>query len=327
MPMLSTRMLIWVGWGAVYLALLLGWRSGFHVWSQINDFHYGTWLQFAPIENFTPGEAPGLGLSAHLPRVALTLPILVAAKAVGRTPHEVFTVVAVALLAWSAWLLGRASGRRDAGFWVVLSGLSLAMNGRMIFALAGASLLIWAAARQRSAPQLFLATFTACFFCSVSSGALPVAVAAVGLLLVDRWKTDRAARHALLATLVLALPWFLASIEKNVSYYAKTEQGVLLGLLSHGLGQVLMSGHLAWMLAGTAAATLTVAWAWPRVRPRAMDFHAQLSLPPFALTLLALGAAGGLFGYSTAVMAVPGVLVVGACTLTWWRRRPAQPTA
>ena len=44
MPMLSTRMLIWVGWGAVYLALLLGWRSGFHVWSQINDFHYGTYI-------------------------------------------------------------------------------------------------------------------------------------------------------------------------------------------------------------------------------------------------------------------------------------------
>lgn len=320
----TVRAATWLAWGVVYLGLLWAWKGGFLVWGQINDFYHATPLQFAPIPNFVPGEPSGVGIPAQLPRAMLMLPVLVIGKVLGVSPHVVFTIVGVGLVAWSAWLLGRASGRRDEGFWIALGALSLAMNGRMLWALAGASLLLWAAAGRREPKRLFLACFTAAFFCTVSTGAFSIAVAAIGWLLVQRWRTHREARQPLIGVLVFAAPWFLSAIEKNVSYFARSEDGVVAGLLGHGMGRLLLlAGHMPWMLPLALGLIALGWWLWPRLR----GWLGTLGLPPFTLELLALGLAGGLFGYSTAVLAAPAALVVAAAAATRLRQKLTSPTA
>src|SRR5690606_12521267 len=81
----------------VALALLyfLGLKQ-FHLWSQINDFFYGTFFQYEPIENFVPSEKTTLFL--HSLRAGLLFPVVFLAKTTGLSIDLIFSSVCTALI-------------------------------------------------------------------------------------------------------------------------------------------------------------------------------------------------------------------------------------
>ena len=300
-------------WTLSYLLLLWQWRHGFHLWNQINDLYHGTGFQYAPIDPAAWSEPAPLALFAQLPRMALAFPVLAIARALQADPHLVFTAAGIMLVAASAWWLARASERRLDGYWVALSALSLAMNGRMLFGLAGAALLLWASARPLSGAARFTALLAGLWLCSVSTGTVAVACLWVAWLLWDWWRDAPRERWPTALALLVASPWFVAALAKNALYFLDTEAGVWLGLLGHGVGRMLASlpDMLSWQFA-----TILLALGW-RFRARVTKllrlWHPAVEAYPF----LALSLFGGLFGYSTLIMVVPPGLALLASALPW----------
>ena len=317
---MRTRTLPVLAWTVAYLLLLFFWRSGFHLWSQVNDLYHGTMWQYAPIDEAAWVEPQPLAWFAQWPRMALAFPVVALARLAGWNAHGVFSGVALLLLAGGAWCLGRATGRRVGGFWIALTALSLGMNGRMLFGLAGACLLLWTAAVPLRSPVRLLALLAGLLLCSVSTGSLVIAGLWIVWLLYDGWRAGPAERWPLWAALVIGLPWLAAALAKNALYFLDTEAGVVLGLLGHGVGRMLGSvpDMLGWQL---SAAVLLVGWRFRGAIGRTLRrWHPTLEAYPF----LILSLFGGLFGYSTMIMAVPPALALAASALESWRVIPAR---
>lgn len=283
------------------------------------------------------------------PRYAVVYPSVVLAHELHVPLNEAFTAYGCGLLAVEAFVLflvvGQLSRREGAqvpaaGVLIVVMvlGIATAMNGRLIPAHLGMSLILLAQTtsiqRKRTAVWLWILTGGGLFLALMTTGtavAALVQVAGGGLLLQIRARQDRGRSLVALSLLLLLIgPFVWQGMEKNVQFFGGPSAGfesvieAFPGLLTHGAGSLLLVSPLALVvgiLTGLIAARLFLLIFTPMVRggdPQAALF---LCLPVAFVT--------GLFGYSTLTMGLPAlevltaVWILRASRLAVGRRRTA----
>lgn len=206
-----------------------------------------------------------------------------------------------------------------AGFAILIGGIASQMNGRLIPAHIGIGLILLALARilvsRRIGLREGLLIVAGMLLSHMTSGTGLVAYATLvaGTLLVAAQRIDRA---RVLATLwvvtVLFAPLLLGDFLKNLDYYGGGP-GAVITMLDHGPGVLLRRAPWTAPLALAAVlAAIGLAWRF-RLRlaaiPRAL-WPASIAVPVTGL--------GGLYGFSTLSMALPGLLVLTmAAALVW----------
>jgi len=267
---------------------------------------------------------------SHALRFTLMWPVIQLAAITGAPVDTVFSWVvgAVVLLtahlvdrtrslvvdeAWR-WHLGRA------GTFLLFVGLSLFMNGRLSFAFLGMALLLYVLVRrglQRASNLRTVVWFPlVLLLASVSSGTFTVALgtmlAWVVTLLLARYPSVRLRDAVLLAPVAagaLALsPLMQLYVLKNVDFYGGGIQGFF-NMLNHGPGEFIsvLGPEIITPLAlsGLLLGGFVVAVVLTR-RPAIA--------PPTVSVVVA--AAVGVFGYSTLLMGLPGLVVLAGVLLT-----------
>jgi hypothetical protein len=222
------------------------------------------------------------------------------------------------------WHAGRAVS------FVVFVGLSLFMNGRLSFAFLGMALLLYVLVRRGLGRASNLRTVVwfplVLWLASVSSGTFTVALGTMTVwvvtLLFTRYPSVRLRDAVLLAPLAagaLALsPLVLLYVRKNVDFHGGGLQGFF-NMLNHGPGMVIamVGPEIVAPLAtiGLLLGGFVVALVLTRQRAIA---------PPTVAIVVAMSV--GVFGFSTLLMGLPGLVVLAGALLTPTRfRRPPEP--
>jgi hypothetical protein len=239
----------------------------------------------------------------------------------GYDPHTVFTLLCLVLTTASACLLARAGavflpGREDAlRVWTFLplALVTIAMNGRLIPAFFGLSLLLalhveLAAGRPRAWGWFLAGQLLALLALSVSSGSFAVGAVACGgswiALAASRWRDSlrRSTLLALLATALLLSGALVAAFARKALHFFG---GDPLGVLGHGAGALLLPYGPVVALGGVVVICVSaVAATWLIRFPAGPGIH--LRLPIAASVIL------GLCGWSTLVTALPALILVVA---------------
>jgi hypothetical protein len=217
------------------------------------------------------------------------------------------------------WHAGRA------GVFAVFVGLSLFMNGRLSFAFLGMAILLLVLVRRGldgiGNVRTILWFPVILWLASVSSGTFAVALGTMIVypvtLLFARFPSVRMGDALLLAPLAvgtLALsPLSLLFLRKNVDFYGGGIKGFF-NMLNHGPGRMIYLigpevltplALLGLLLGGFVAAVVLT-------RRRAVA-------PPTVAVALAVSV--GVFGYSTLMMALPGMVLLLSAALTPTRFR------
>lgn len=210
------------------------------------------------------------------------------------------------------------------GFSVLVAAIASQMNGRLIPAHLGMTLIVLALAHivvaRRIALREGLLIVLGMVLSHMTSGTglVAYAVLVAGTGLVVGLRIDRARMAATLWLVsVLFAPLLFGDLIKNLDYYGGGV-GAVLTMLDHGPGILLRRQPWTVPLAVLAAAGL-VAGVWRgrarlRVIPRAL-LPAALAVPVTAV--------GGLYGFSTLSMALPALLILlMAAAITWSGREP-----
>lgn len=305
------------GWGLtlVYLVLIAVGFKQFSIWQQILDLQLQDPIQLLR------------SLHPHALRLTVVLPYLFLAQKTGLPADWLFSLaigvsmVATSIMA-SAMLSAVAfgNGRYRFGAYLLVAvpifTLSLVMNGRIAFAMAGVTLIAFQQTfwfeRFKSSRSIHPAwQVLGLWLASVSSGTL-----AVAFLLVILGNTGASlSRFPMLArrnvpSLVaaaigglLVLPVVAVGFAKNVRFFGGGIQGFF-AMLHHGAGKVLPPDPLLFALSAIAfvAGGLVVAREVFRL------VQSPSGRGPLYLTVL-LGIAGGSFGFSTLACAAPAYLV------------------
>ena len=286
----------------------------FSLWDQVAD------LWTAQVDIF------GALDHAHGLRYLLVYPVYIISDWVGIDPDLAYSVAAGMMTLGTAHLVAATIGRlrgsehQTWGVTLVVGALfitvSLFMNGRIVPAMLGISLLLhllvkWEIQTPRWSSAIAQILF-AFLLVSVSSGTFIVA-----LLVFYNWLVyhtislvrqkefhKREAMLLLTSGLFLALiaPLTLALFEKNLSFFGNGLEGAF-DMLSHGIGSFISGidvfvGILLFMV---AIALIT---------------GSQFAMRSFGLVRLPIyftlvGSVGGLFGYSTLTMSLPPLVVLG----------------
>ena len=278
----------------------------FELWSQVVRF----WVSdFTLYEKFT---------HHHGFRYFLVYPIFQLAKWLGVSYNWLFSLYVPVLISLIAYFTTHAvvgMGRHTSiekrtiifiGVSLFIILLSLLMNGRLMFAFTGSAILVWALLnweRNRDWINL-LAIVTAFFFSSVSSGTFIVVIASfyfflgVNVLL----GTPSVCRRKILVNyallLVLVNPFLTMVLIKNFEFYGDDFSSVM-GLLSHGYGLLLLQSNLIFLAVGMIAILLLTYF-----------FRKQIFHYWVLSSLVLIYIAGGMFGYSTALVVLPPLLVI-----------------
>ncbi len=307
---------------ALYAAVLVL-ASGlgtFTLWNIINPFtapeEFAAWARNEPLTAFL-----------WIGRYVLVLPIMYAAKVTGLDANVIFGGVCLALLVFLAGVLAKATAAFEKGgderrFWffhfVLFWLVSFFMNGRLLFAFSGYSLILLYSLRtfyrrgETGAPGPLL-WLSGLLFCSVSTGTLITACLQLGLVAVAA-RAD--ARFRLWVWIVVATAG-LAALSKNAAFFVR-ERGYLDPLLlaadlsSHGYGHLLSGsgGRPAAAVATSAGiAYLFLVAATVVVTRRALG-RAEASAGILSAALLPL--ALGIFGLGLATLCLPPLAVLGA---------------
>lgn len=300
----------------------------FTMWSQILDM----------IRSGATLTSVDFTTQAHALRFTLMWPVIQISALTGVSLDRVFSWVVAAVVLATAHLVDRTRGlvvdevwRWHAGravSFAVFVGLSLFMNGRLSFAFLGMALLLYVLVRRGLGRAGNLRTVVwfplVLWLASVSSGTFTVALGTMVVwavtLLFTRYPSIRLRDAILLAPLAagaLALtPLMVLYIRKNVDFYGGGIQG-LFNMLNHGPGMVIaMVGPeivtplavIALLLGGFVIAVVLT-------RQRAIA-------PPTVGVVVAM--AVGVFGFSTLLMGLPGLVVLGGAMVTpaRFRRQP-----
>lgn len=307
-------------WRAIalgYIGLGMSGALAFTVWPQILDHPRIDLWELDPIGD------------AHALRYALMLPVLNVADVTGWDVHRVFTVEVCLLVVAIPILLDRSriyitgdagpAGGHRLTFGLVFIILSFFMNGRMVFGLCGATLVIWGQAkwhvRRMPTWRLFLTFVAGLWLGSVSTGVFNVVVGAIFLwavfclLRTFPWVSLRTIvmMGPLLLLLVLMTPLVGAYAAKNLAYYSGSSLSeTLWNMLGHGTGvwvqdAVLWEGPIVPAAVMTATAGVLLLLVVAAVR--------YPSMAPLFVSLLC-SVAGGIFGYSTLTTGIPSVVVL-----------------
>ncbi len=299
---------------AIYGLLIAGGFKQFSIWQQVLDLrlHHPVDL----IREFHP----------HALRLTVVLPYLLLADATGLSADWLFSVaIGAAMIATgllSGWLLSAlAFGGRNRFRCLLLTSvpiltLSLAMNGRIAFAMAGITLIafqqtFWLMGKHApfGCPPIW--QLAGLWLASVSSGTLMVAFLLVlignGLVVLSDYPKLAGRNLPALVVfnfaLLLGTPMVIVGLQKNLRFFGGGIEGFF-AMLRHGAGKIMPPDFVLFTLSLTAFA----AGGWMIAREVMRLVRSRGSEGPLYLTIL-LGLAGGAFGFSTLACAVPLYLV------------------
>ncbi|MCL5961867.1 MAG: hypothetical protein M1358_21560 [Chloroflexi bacterium] len=296
---------------SIYLVLLMGGAFRFDLYDQARV------LRGASVLNLIRTLHP------HAPRFLVAYPAILVANWSGLDIDRVYGFYAgLSMLAlWFvlrqiALVLGRPESESRLYYAAAII-LSLVMHGRLIHAFLGMAMVLLAQTRQAVFGRLKIGDgfllLAGLFLASVSTGTLVVAT--LQIIAVQLWFpgtsgwSKRLAWVALLPAAVV-LPYAAEMIRKLVTFYGGGSQFIF-GVLNHGAGRLLLKPPITPVAAvGLVAGALVARDVWFFVTREAR------SLTP-ALISIALSIAGGVFGYSTGLMLMPGALVIGSMSYSW----------
>lgn len=205
----------------------------------------------------------------HIPRIYLIAPIIYFSKASNIALDHIFAWSCLILILLTAYVQnhGAALFRQPHSFtmWFGLFlllnfGISWFMNGRILFAFLGISLLLygqiyWLERKKtcsfiKRSLRLIPSSILGLWLMSVSSGALMVGLVTIGLFLtylLMTWcqKFKRVwVLFFIMMTLIILFPVLalgVAFIIKNIMFFYLEGNGIILGLLNHGYGQIFVT--------------------------------------------------------------------------------------
>lgn len=280
----------------------------FHLWQQVVymwELNLSLWEKLGYI---------------HSLRFSLVLPIFLFSEWLGVSYDRLFSVIVPALLFTITYFSTRSllriepelSAPRQAlvvlGISLVLIGLSLLMNGRLMFAFTGSSILMWSLLSWEANHDgiNFAAVASAIYLSCVSSGTFLILTFSFYFFLAVNVSLRNPAvcrRSVLLsyALLLVALnPLLSMFVFKNLEYYGGGF-GAIFDMLSHGYGKLLLNSNRLLLIAGLAL-LLGLTYVF-------RDFIRQQWI---MVSLVVIYLAGGLFGFSTALVVLPPLLVIAS---------------
>lgn len=252
--------------------------------------------------------------NSHTPRYLLMLPVVIVAEQFTINPNLVFSIVVTGLI-FFAWSLLIHATRRIAKqvnysaelvLLITLMVASLTVNGRMLFAFLGISLLLFTDQYAKSVhrPLYFpLFLFISLWLCSVSTGALMVAYVLTAFWIVVIYQpVDRPfmSRIYVSLPLIFCVPFFIGSILKNMNYFGGGVSSLYVAL-THGFGVYgLHYFSIPGLLLLMVLVMLSAYWLW-----QFLQKQPQLLFP---VVTIITGSAVSLYGFSTIMTAFPGVI-------------------
>ena len=258
--------------------------------------------------------------NAHILRYYLTLPLFYVSVITNVSYNYLFTLIFPLLVFLSANYINksvlnivgfneRQQGLNFIFIFLLLSTITFFMNGRMIFAVLGASVLLFLSIRinRFSFIRLILLFFVGIFLTSVSSGAFVVYYLSFSSILFFYFiESEDDYRFILVLVFVfisLVLNSFLfEAVMKNVDFYGGGISGFF-NMLNHGLGKILFYSDLGfiWLMSIFCALAVFLL--------ALLVFFQYHKLQPLIILFL-VSLAGGLFGYSTLVMSIPPIIAL-----------------
>jgi hypothetical protein len=293
---------------SIYWVFCLAGVIQFHLWSQVVNL----WeLDYSLVERL--GYAHGL-------RFTLVYPIFEIAQWLGISYDRLVSIIAPPLLLTITYFSARSvaaigptlSREREAAVFVgislVLIALSLFMNGRLFFAFAGSSILMWALLNWENNrdPINFCSVTIAIYLSSVSSGTLLIVVFSFYFFLVVNLviRNPSICRRGILLSyallLVVITPFLSMFVIKNLDFYGGGFSAIF-NMLGHGYGLIILQSNLLIIISIVILAT------------GAFYFYRNLIRRHWILvSLVMIYLAGGMFGYSTALVVLPPLLVIAS---------------
>lgn len=259
----------------------------------------------------------------HGIRFLLALPIFQISRLLGVSHHWIFSITMPAIIFLVAWfstqsvlkLNGSGSSMCRAmvfaGISIFFILLSLLMNGRLMFAMAGSSILLWTLLNWRSNNWRinFLAVLAAIILSSVSSGTFLITVFAFYLFLLITIAIDypevRSRKEILFYALLLVVlvPHITMLLIKILDFFGG-------GLNS--IGNMLGHGYL--LIMDRVSPIILVLGSLIAL---GIGFQYRKTLIKYWVvsSMVVLFLAGGFFGISTATIALPPLLVISIAVI------------
>ncbi|BCL71453.1 hypothetical protein TUMSATVNIG1_34190 [Vibrio nigripulchritudo] len=190
--------------------------------------------------------------------------------------------------------------------------LTLMMNGRIVFALLGASLFIYNFISGTKGFRSLASLMASLFLCTVSSGTLSIVVIWLTIYMCignNKSHTSLYFRLIFLFSFFMFFGDFLIRItNKNLNYYGGGFEGAI-NMLTHGAGKLFFIGpYISALLILSAFAMLGII-----VCIIVLLKEARISKRIATCYLFFfVGASGGLFGFSTMAVSIPILLALAA---------------
>ena len=297
---------------AIYFVFVVTGIKEFDIWNQITDI-----ISEPSIGAFVSAVANMvLNKHAHLFRLILVFPVLLAAEVLSIDSNYLFSLVLWWLISMMSLMLMRLSSyvrQSSPALWspLLLIGVSIFMNGRGVLGLFGITLIIYNFYRNTEGligmKKFFFMILTGCFFCSVSSGVFSVSLCSVMLFFILKISRDFPVVKKMYLkliglfglTLVALIPEMKKLIQKNLDFYG----GSFIEMINHGVGNVV---SVSFVLTIAAILFLVSPIIFVKIRSLVRQH------PVYLITFPAIFASStiGVFGFLTLFICLPAVLVL-----------------
>jgi len=308
----------WIPIGMFFLFCVFG-VSGYELWGQVVYL----WESKVGISK--------LLFHPHGMRFLLVLPIFVVSDWLAISYNWLFSCVMPLIITVTSFFIGSTvewinhglsrKKKKTLFFYISLSLilLSMFMNGRIMFAVMGSSIIlnIFVKWDRKSFFGILIPGLISMFLCSVSSGTFIVAFLSFYTFLVFKYiqsywcsRKNLELFFVFFAILIVVLPLLKVLALKNVNYYGGGLAGFF-NMMNHGLGSVFLnidSLHL-YLRSLVAFCCFWLLFLW---LPHCRKIWTPLFLIVFSMI-------GGLFGISTMMLVIPPLIVIFCITIINFR--------
>ncbi|MGI9318959.1 MAG: hypothetical protein ACR2QW_16660 [bacterium] len=255
----------------------------------------------------------------HGLRYFLVLPLFQLGKWLGVSYDWLFSISIPGLIYLTSYFVNRSIRKIDRqislqrkviifiGISLVFVTLSFFMNGRLMLVFAGSSMLMWSLLTwdDNHDSVNFLAVVAAIFFCSVSSGTFLVSIfifyffLAVNIAITNPSVCRMKVLLTYAGLLVLLTPYITMLVIKNLDFFGEGPEAIF-NMLHHGYGFIVFSFD---KLVGGALFFISLSLGY--------IFRKLIYRNWVLVSFMLFALAGGMFGFSTGLLIVPPLLVVG----------------
>lgn len=291
----------------VWLYLVLSGIKEYVVWGQILDIQKSG---LSLIELFDSRHA-------HFLRYSLVYPVILLSEKLSIPINLVFSIVLYLLNVIIYILMKRLCNNVDGStrhyFFILLSlfTINILMNGRLVFAFLGISLLLYtfyfSIKLKMGSLRFTVYILLSLWLLSVSTGTFMVGIgSSIFCVFVLYWKRIRISGQILNKKLlamcfifVLLLPLSLQYVQKNLDYY----DGELVLMLSHGYGRVFYNEYV--VIIFLVLSPIAALFAYYAIHRMVKIDYLSVSIP-----IIVVASIVGLFGHSSFLVALPVIIVI-----------------